>query len=107
MSCDLWYNGEMDEKKFFASLEDKTVEQLYEKLHHHSHKATPAWKRVAIRRAIARLEPRPQSWVMGLEEREAELKHSSDESSKELVDQAFQRLDGVMTSAPTKLRVKV
>lgn len=34
----------------------------------HSHKTTPRWKRVAIRRAISRLVRRPLEWVLGLDE---------------------------------------
>lgn len=58
----------LDDSSFLARLRSMDLAGLESALLNHSHKGTPRWKRVAIRRAISRLSPRPYAWILGLEE---------------------------------------
>ena len=54
--------------KFLETVRSAGLVMLEAMLRNHSHKATPRWKRVAIKRAIARLSPRPLDWTLCLDE---------------------------------------
>ena len=55
-----------DDVAFIAKLGIMELSLLHVALKNHSTKSAPRWKRVAIRRAISRLDPRPYEWVLGL-----------------------------------------
>ena len=54
--------------EFLVSLRTAGLPSLESMLSDHSHKGSPRWKRVAIRRAMSRLSPRTQGWIHGLDE---------------------------------------
>lgn len=54
--------------EFIERVRASNLVSLEAMLADHSHKATPRWKKVAIRRAISRHRPCDPAWVLGLDE---------------------------------------
>ena len=54
--------------RFLARVRKASIKQLYKMLDDNSATSAPRWERIAIRRAIAKIEPKPISWVLGLSE---------------------------------------
>lgn len=57
----------MNDIRFLERIKTASLSELEAMLRDHSHKSTPKWKQVAIRRAIARHRPCSREWVLGLD----------------------------------------
>lgn len=89
----------MDDQKFLEKLKNKKMRELEEILN--AHFCAPRWKQVAIRRAMARIEPRPQSWVLGIGEYKSCMHLMGDEASRVLIEQAIERTENEVCEPPT------
>lgn len=87
------YHAVTDDGLFLDDLRSSGLPRLLKLLQNHSHKRAPLWKKAAIRRAIAKLDPKPLQWVLGLDDLKRMRPHM-DPQDQLILDQTIQRISG-------------